>query len=92
MRERKKIKALYNDAQLPPILDHNYKIIYNLDKPVISRGAWYVGTFMSSAEPEYPRSSAVRTAAFSPISRAVEYVLQPTLSLKKTLISEFPGP
>src|SRR6187402_1113355 len=35
---------------------------------------------MSSAAPLYPKSSAVSIAHFSPINRAVEYVLQPTLS------------
>lgn len=37
-----------------------------------SPGALYSGTFMSKAEPEYPKSSPVRTAHFSPMRRAVE--------------------
>jgi hypothetical protein len=62
-------------SHLPPSLT-----TYNLANPVISLGAWYSGTFISSALPEYPRSSPVNTAHFSPISSAVLYVLQPTLS------------
>jgi hypothetical protein len=53
---------------------------YSLAKPTISLGAWYSGTFMSSADPVYPRSSPVSMAHFSPMSSAVLYVLQPTLS------------
>ena len=40
------------------------------DRPRDSEGAWYSGTFMSRLELEYPRSSAAKTAHFSPIRRA----------------------